>query len=84
MKRNLDHRNCRQFRERRLQTNEFSEHSQNSWKIRRKVTVWGSKLKETYRTAKTKKIRWTCGREAMPAGCGWTWSHAHHLSHQPS
>ena len=30
------------------------------------------------------KIRWTHGKKATPAGCGWTWSGAHHLSHQQS
>ena len=34
--------------------------------------------------AKTEKIRGNRTNEAMPAGCGWTWSRAHHLSHQPS
>ena len=36
MKRNLDHGNYRGFREKRLQTDKFSEHSRNLRKTRRK------------------------------------------------
>ena len=38
----------------------------------KKLLFRAKKLQETYRTLKTKKIRWTRGREATPAGCGWT------------
>ena len=77
MKRNLDHRNYRRFREKRLQTDEFSEHLQNLQKTRRKVTVWSSKLKIMCTAAKIKKIHWTRGREATPAGCGCTSATSH-------
>ena len=39
MKRNLDHGNYRRFREKRLQTNEFSEHLRNLWKQDKKYCL---------------------------------------------
>ena len=57
------------FEKKHLQTDEFVEHSRNSWKTRRKVTVWSSKLKITYTTMKTEKFA-GLAHDVTPADCG--------------
>ena len=50
-------RKLKKIEEKRLQTDKFVEHLRNSRKTRQKCTVWCSKLKTMYRSAKNEKIR---------------------------